>query len=93
MRLIDAEALVIFMSKRESTNCSPMQHRGYEDMLDAVAEATTIDAKPVVHGKWIISDFSYNGDKYWRFNCSECGATNTCRYEDSKFDYWANRYF
>lgn len=77
MRLIDAESLVIAMSKRESTNCSPMYHRGYEDMLAAVAEATTIDAKSVVHGKWIVTDCERSDNQsygdYIEVECSCCG--------------------
>ena len=72
MRLIDAESLVITMSKRESTNCSPMYHRCYEDMLAAVGESKTIDAKPVVHGEWMFKDDDLDS---W-YECSACGYCN-----------------
>lgn len=70
MRLIDAESLAIAMAKRESTNCSPMYHRGYEDMLAAVGEAKTIDAKPVVHGEWV----NVVGGFFEMGRCSVCGG-------------------
>lgn len=82
MRLIDAESLVIAMSKRVSANCSPMYHRCYEDMLAAVGESKTIDAKLVVHGEWILKHIG--AGHYWE--CSVCHK-NPCIYvtDDTNF--------
>lgn len=87
MRLIDADALERRMNERlrtlEAEN-GPYDHYacGYEDAIDEIEDAPTVEAEPVRHGRWI-EDGCYN-------TCSLCGSSFD-RYDDGgyyqDFDY------
>lgn len=67
MRLIDADQIKnikFAISKKISVYV-----RGWNDAVDAIIEnAPTIEAKPIKHGKWIVSG---TFDDFLK--CSECG--------------------
>jgi hypothetical protein len=49
-----------------------------------LADAPTIDAVPVVHGRWIetlVPDGYVQKASRMRKQCSVCGWTNACRYK------------
>lgn len=73
MRLIDAEELVEYFDPSDFDNFDPCEN--YDNVIRIVNSAPTIDAKPVVRGKWGISygDYDY-------FECSACGGVyyNSC---------------
>lgn len=76
MRLIDADGL----SKSIYDNVSAPYEDAVaakEDCLRAIEEAPTIDAVPVVHGKWV------NGEE----NCPICGKS---KFEGLDADIWAD---
>lgn len=68
MRLIDADALEI------STEFSDDGEYSW-DIVPAfrILEAPTIDAVPVVHGRWIVR---HKGMNNW-VDCSECGTVGS----------------
>ena len=80
MRLIDANTL-----KAEFTgNFHEMWHyTGSRAMIDV---APTVDAKPVVHGRWV----SDEGDVL--FHCSECETqiSTSWNYDDLHWNYCPN---
>lgn len=53
-----------------------------EIALPLVADATTVDADPVVHGRWVDTGDSYEDERcrynYW--GCSACGNRIAGRY-------------
>jgi hypothetical protein len=67
MRLIDADKL------EDSVICSVcFWDDDDEDLiLDAISQQPTVDAAPVVHGRWEAKDDGM-GDYFYR--CSACGA-------------------
>lgn len=78
VRLIDADALV--KDLRENYIFT-----GFNELLDDFASAIraqpTVDAVPVVHGRW-----KYDNQFHWyRACCSECGY---CRVTDVEADRW-----
>lgn len=66
-RLIDAMDTVTKISKRVTPlieqGCH--QQRVYSEVLKCIAEASTVDAVEVVHGRWV-----HKGA--WHIECSEC---------------------
>ena len=44
--------------------------------ISVVEDAPTVEAKPVVHGKWIEFDIDYGGIPTVGYQCSECGQSN-----------------
>lgn len=85
MRLIDADALMEKYNLKDATKYgnrdAEQQNRSYSTMMlyevaDMLEDAPTIEAAPVVHGKWI-SDLDANGKlkSVWR-GCSVCGCLN-----------------
>ena len=78
MRLIDADAL-IFKCKQISTlwwnkEVAPDSWaEAYEEIIDDIEEAPTIDAEPVKHAHWI------NKGNY--SICSECGLKSGTQYD------------
>lgn len=81
MRLIDADALGIGFANPELFN-NPQRAYGWNDVVEIIGNAPTIDVVPVVHGHWIdgtcgcykicskcdqISDFDFD-------YCPHCGA-------------------
>ena len=45
------------------------------DIIDVIDNAPTVDAVPIVHGRWIIRDNPGTG--WYRITCSECGEDVT----------------
>lgn len=43
-----------------------------DDIVNAIMGAPTVDATPVVHGKWIAEQ---KGAEYCEFRCSECDSS------------------
>jgi rRNA maturation endonuclease Nob1 len=77
MRLIDADALVadIIEDRQHQSFVTYDGRDRYMAMSeyahDWVADAPTIDAEPVRHGRWIRQD-----DTFTRYMCSECESKN-----------------
>lgn len=63
-RLIDADALVALIQQE------PTDGMYTEEIVAVIAEQTTIEATPVVHGRWV----DRYGGKYANpvYDCSEC---------------------
>ena len=74
MRLIDADALGIGKAKPEAF-IRPEYAFGWNSAIDAIEVAPTVDAVPVVHGRWILHP---NGDG----TCDQCG-----RYQKAIWDF------
>lgn len=75
-RLIDADALIPMM-KYATTDSEigvfPIKI-GFNAITEVINNASTIDAEPVRHGKWIKADSQqYFRKHYPCFTCSECG--------------------
>jgi hypothetical protein len=71
MRLIDADAL--WMGKFPP--CGKPYQEGWNDALDAATtQAPTIDAVPVVHGRWIGCWHYHPQGGYHLWHCSKCDA-------------------
>lgn len=73
MRLIDADAVYELHSNY------PAFARSYADLTDLrdiLEDAPTIDAVPVVHGRWIHTDMAA-----WWFGKDECSE---CQYHDDE---------
>ena len=69
MRLIDADALGLDINRKANENFPANRNLTlYAESL--LAHAPTIDAVPVVHGRWVSKDSRYPFS--WRY-CSECG--------------------
>lgn len=65
MRLIDADELkkkAVWIEERGGFSTLSIE-------IDDLRHAPTIDAVPVVHGKWEVSEIPYE-----RFRCSVCGG-------------------
>lgn len=70
MRLIDADALAIYLVDRFSPNGEhPIIDMLYAGLMRAIYKSPTIEAEPVRHGRWIRVD-----DTFAKWKCSECGA-------------------
>lgn len=78
MRLIDADALKKNMGVAEAVKHGNKTEKDWQysyntlmryEIADAIDDAPTIDAVPVVHARWIKIDSS--GCNYWK--CSACG--------------------
>ena len=67
MRLIDADEL-----QRDMMDMVASGMYVLEDMIDAVIEAPTIDAVPVVHGEWVEEN---RNPRSAQFVCSVCHRT------------------
>jgi hypothetical protein len=82
-RLIDADALL----EENCGDCSPQQREMCKGdpvcgLAMWIVEAPTVDAVPVVHGRWINTGDSYE-DEHCRYNyweCSACGNQIAGRY-------------
>ena len=81
-RLIDANALGIGKANRDAFD-KPEYADGWNSAVAIIEDAPTVDAAPVVHGKWrkrgnektcSVCDFIYysNNDE-WNY-CPNCGA-------------------
>jgi hypothetical protein len=74
-RLIDANAL---WEKADALERATAKESGWQEMCDGISqvkelisEAPTVDAVPVVHGRWIAQDSGRT-----RFMCSKCKSKN-----------------
>ena len=73
MRLIDADAVIL--NYRGLVHISPYDFQGIAKYFaEQIAAAPTIDAVPVVSGKWIIHKPFDSG----RHNCNECIECSVC---------------
>lgn len=89
MRLIDADALGI---GRCNPDAFPLDTRaycaGWNGVIGLIEQAPTIDAVPVVHGRWVSVDGEGECDEY---DCSACGQRKTflveMSYEDMVEEY------
>lgn len=76
MRPIDADALVTKMKALDIWHETEYQDGYYDGFCDGIAEveeAPTIEAEPVMHGRWIDRTKSVKGLWDYRFDCSTCG--------------------
>lgn len=79
-RMIDLNALLAYPLRRatcDKEHADPHFIAGVESVMEYAESLPVVDAKPVVHGRWI-----GEGDGYWNgsiiydvWNCSECGYT------------------
>lgn len=75
MRLIDADALAIYLADRFSPNGEhPIIDALYAGLMRAIAKAPTIEAEPVRHGRWeevsmdtvcTVCGTKFNDEMYW----------------------------
>ena len=78
-RLVDANTLVgadgLFSVRGCAGNCSYCDLWS-EEGCRVILEAPTVDAVPVVHGKWIIEE----EENYRNVQCSVCSKDYACHY-------------
>lgn len=80
MRLIDADALIAecetISSAEWNNRAAPISwSHAYDSFIDEIDIAPTIDAVPVVHGRWIAIDGAGQPCDEW--DCSACGQRRT----------------
>jgi hypothetical protein len=101
MRLIDADKLKTELDAWARSICkSDVYCR--EDALYIIDSMPTIDAAPVVRGRWVVDECDTTDDvpssSWIDFHCSECntdygleeGQYGWCRYEKIPFQYCPN---
>jgi rRNA maturation endonuclease Nob1 len=87
-RLIDANEverkirIAISSWQRDCNSNAPVIARAMEDALQRVIYATTVDAVEVVHGEWIMDDYTH------RYRCSVCKAHQPYDTVGDYIDYW-----
>lgn len=89
MRLIDADALLDVVGKiLVPYNAA---YAAYQ-IKTAIDDAPTVDAVPVVHGRWIITEeYSTTLDcNCWRFTCSACEDYTVSLYRRREQNYCPN---
>ena len=90
-RLIDANNLIEEIREERCYNCRNFKdmkcdYCGTADYIYMIEDMPTIEAKPVVHGRWI----SKNHHGYeWVFVCSNCGYIDGYPFND-RFNYCPN---
>lgn len=88
-RLIDADALSLPMigdGDMQGRYTATMGCRGqgrvlavaHELYLRMIADAPTVDAVPVVHGRWI-KTYTCGGEWLWGYDCDQCKADSPRR--------------
>ena len=83
-RLIDANNLIEEIREERCYNCRNFKdmkcdYCGTADYIYMIEDMPTIEAKPVVHGRWI----SKNHHGYeWVFICSNCGYIDGYPFND-----------
>ena len=82
MRLIDADALNREIDKVECYSRDP----DVTHMSECIANAPTVDAEPVRHGKWIDEGYYADNTNIKAWHCSECNW-HMLGYEDELFRY------
>ena len=91
VRLIDANAasdLLLRHGKKYESIGRPEEAKDYERMAYVISNKKcfpTIDAVPVVHGRWIASEFPQE-----KYCCSACGGA--CWYYDYEGEVAKSRY-
>lgn len=77
MRLIDADALIEFIVEE----AQDLRTLSTKTVGQAISKTPTVDAVPVVHGKWI-----YSNEFHWyTASCNKCGYQ---RRTDIKAEGW-----
>ena len=85
MRLIDADALMENYGLKDATKYgnkdAEQQEHSYSTLMlyeiaDIIEDAPTVEAKPVVHGRWLEFDIDYGCIPTVGYQCSECGQSN-----------------
>ncbi len=68
----------------QTDNLDDAYEQGWTDALDNLENAPAADAAPVVHGRWIRDNDSFQIDDYYccyfDHKCSECGEIVSDRY-------------
>ena len=77
MRLIDADAAIDMLKKTIAVNKNPnhdarVWEEGMNCALTIIGAEPSVEAAPVVHGRWIEHE-EYNFDTY--YDCSVCGES------------------
>lgn len=96
MRLVDADALTKELAEDMKYDCSyyhdwtqkETRDAKYSFAIDRIASAPTIDAVPVVHGRWE-SIHKYNDGERAVGTCSVCKATGELRTKRDEWCCWA----
>ena len=74
MRLIDGNILVSELMPYFQEHLGTDVGHGIGMVLNEICAAPTVDAVPVVHGRWIEQD-DYPDDAYYHHKCSNCNTT------------------
>lgn len=81
MRLIDYQAAIdrYYAEYKKQDICDGSEDRDW--LKRCFDEAPTIDAVPVVHGRWIVTIYTTVSERgriisNTKFRCSECGYSN-----------------
>lgn len=102
MRLVDAAALEALFDERydhafmqSHTRPNIAHWEGYSIGVNwgrnTIADAPTVDARPVVHGEWLDGYCIRGGIKeYESIDCSNCG--DYFKIESHDREYWKNRF-
>lgn len=82
MGLIDRDRLLYFI--RRDADIILLEKHTADDIVAMIKTAPTIEAVPVVHGRWIDAEqyVDEDGLRHTQFRCSWCG-----RYEDEREPY------
>lgn len=82
MRLIDADALNdILIQKQYSAQSMGILYTEYPNMMGIVAKQPTIEAAPVVHGRWVLVKPRRTG-RNATYKCTACGQLRSSYYND-----------
>ena len=87
-RLIDADVL-----REEWTIASPEPfNTDSAEVIASIDNAPTVDAKPVVHGKWIIEIHGKpeSGGTLGKFICNQCGKAAWATATNGELNYCPN---
>lgn len=88
MRLIDANILLECLSRLEASGGHWLYRKACDEMIQGffpklINEQPTVDAVPVVHGRWLDNGMCNhkpsrfrNPDKWTIYKCSECRYSN-----------------
>ena len=74
IRLIDAGGLVIKLSKKRNNGARDSGLICYDAVLAAIADAPTVDAVVVAHGRWFTKILVGGFAEEWGHVCSVCGC-------------------
>lgn len=94
MRLIDGSALLKELRKvqkecekdgQEMGGESVLIAVGLDDACDIVKSVPTVDAKPVLHGRWVKKEYKSVDSVLWL--CSECNRRAADKFEIRSWKY------